>query len=107
MNSSRLGPALSVAVLVSLLAACGGRSTTTSRKPLAGKKVEIAAVWSKDEQKNFEAVLAAFSDKTRATATLPSTGDKIGTGPRSRNASNNPPHVGGLHPPGLLPDPCL
>src|SRR6266851_2047305 len=104
MNSSRLGPALSVAVLVSLLAACGGSSTTTSSKPLAGKKVEVAAVWSKDEQKNFEAVLKKFSDDTGATATFTSTGDQIGTVLGSRIASNSPPDVAVLPQPGLLHD---
>jgi len=87
-----------------VLAACGTSSTTTSSKPLAGKKVEIAAVWSKDEQKNFEAVLAAFSDKTGATATFTSTGDKIGTVLGSRIASNSPPDVAVLPQPGLLHD---
>jgi len=103
MNSSRLGRVLSVAVLASLLAACGS-STTTSSKPLAGKKVEVAAVWVKDEQKNFEAVLKAFSDKTGATATFTSTGDAIGTVLGSRLASNNPPDVAVLPQPGLLHD---
>ncbi|MDQ6713114.1 MAG: ABC transporter substrate-binding protein [Candidatus Dormibacteraeota bacterium] len=104
MNSSRLGPVLSVAVLVSLLAACGGSSTTSASKPLTGKKVEVAAVWSKDEQKNFEAVLKAFSDKTGATATFTSTGDAIGTVIGSRIASKNPPDVAILPQPGLLHD---
>jgi hypothetical protein len=104
MNSSRLGPVLSVAVLVSLLAACGGSSTTGSSKPLSGKKVEVAAVWSKDEQKNFEAVLKKFSDNTGATATFTSTGDAIGTVLGSRIASNNPPDVAVLPQPGLLHD---
>ena len=103
MNSSRLGSVFSVAVLVSLLAACGGSSTTSS-KPLSGKKVEIAAVWSKDEQKNFEAVLKGFTDKTGATATFTSTGDQIGTVLGSRIASNSPPDVAVLPQPGLLKD---
>jgi hypothetical protein len=98
-----LGRVFSVAVLVSLLAGCGGSSTSSS-KPLAGKKVEVAAVWVKDEQKNFEAVLKAFSDKTGATATFTSTGDAIGTVLGSRLASNNPPDVAVLPQPGLLHD---
>ena len=103
MNSSRLGRIFSVAVLVSLLTACGS-STTTASKPLAGKKVEVAAVWSKDEQKKFEAVLKGFSDKTGATATFTSTGDAIGTVLGSRIASNSPPDVAVLPQPGLLKD---
>lgn len=87
-----------------VLTACGTGGTTPSGKPLAGKKVEVAAVWSKDEQKNFEAVLAAFSDKTGATATFTSTGDKIGTVLGSRIASNSPPDVAVLPQPGLLHD---
>ena len=93
MNSSRLGRVLCVTVLVSLLAACGTSNSTSGNKPLAGKKVEVAAVWSKDEQKNFEAVLKGFSDKTGATATFTSTGDQIGTVLGSRIASNSPPDV--------------
>jgi hypothetical protein len=103
MNSSRLGRVFSVAVLVSLLAGCGGSSAASS-KPLSGKKVEVAAVWSKDEQKNFEAVLKAFSDNTGATATFTSTGDAIGTVLGSRIASKNPPDVAILPQPGLLHD---
>jgi ABC-type Fe3+ transport system substrate-binding protein len=88
-----------------VLTACGnGTSTTPSGKPLAGKKVEVAAVWAKDEQKNFEAVLAAFNDKTGASATFTSTGDKIGTVLGSRIASNSPPDVAVLPQPGLLHD---
>jgi alpha-glucoside transport system substrate-binding protein len=104
MNSSRLGRVFSVAVLVSLLAACGSSTSTGSSKPLAGKKVEVAAVWSKDEQKNFEAVLAAFNSKTGANATFTSTGDQIGTVLGSRIASNSPPDVAVLPQPGLLHD---
>src|SRR5260370_25522082 len=104
MNSSRLGRVLSVAVLASLLAACGS-STTASSKPLAGKKVEVAAVWSKDEQKNFEAVLKKFSDDTGPTATFTTTGDLIGTVLRSRIASNSPPDVARLPQPLPLHDP--
>ena len=104
MNSSRLGRVLCVTVLVSLLAACGTSNSTSGNKPLAGKKVEVAAVWSKDEQKNFEAVLKGFSDKTGATATFTSTGDQIGTVLGSRIASNSPPDVAVLPQPGLLKD---
>src|SRR5438105_15098370 len=104
MNSSRLGRVLCVTVLVSLLAACGTSNSTSGNKPLAGKKVEVAAVWSKDEQKNFEAVLKGFSDKTGATATFTSTGDQIGTVLGSRIASNSPPDVAVLPQPGLVKD---
>jgi ABC-type Fe3+ transport system substrate-binding protein len=104
MNSSRLGRVFSVAILGALLAGCGGSSTTSSSKPLSGKKVEVAAVWSKDEQKNFEAVLKGFSDKTGATTTFTSTGDQIGTVLGSRIASNSPPDVAVLPQPGLLKD---
>lgn len=87
-----------------LLAACGGSSTATGGKPLAGKKVEVAAVWTGNEQKNFQAVLAAFNDSTGAQATFTSTGDNIGTVLGSRIASNSPPDVAVLPQPGLLHD---
>jgi ABC-type glycerol-3-phosphate transport system substrate-binding protein len=86
-----------------LLAACGG-SSTSGNKPLSGKKVEVAAVWSGNEQKNFQAVLSAFSDSTGAQATFTSTGDNIGTVLGSRIASNSPPDVAILPQPGLLHD---
>lgn len=86
-----------------ILSACG-TSSTASSKPLAGKKVEVAAVWSKTEEDNFKAVLAAFSDQTGAQTTFTSTGDAIGTVLGSRIASNSPPDVAVLPQPGLLHD---
>src|SRR5438445_8063771 len=87
-----------------LLAACGGSSTSGGNKPLSGKKVEVAAVWTGNEQKNFQAILSAFNDSTGAQATFTSTGDNIGTVLGSRIASNSPPDVAVLPQPGLLHD---
>src|SRR5438128_7271600 len=87
-----------------LLAACGGSSTSGGNKPLSGKKVEVAAVWTGNEQKNFQAILSAFNDSTGAQATFTSTGDQIGTVLGSRIASNSPPDVAVLPQPGLLKD---
>jgi ABC-type glycerol-3-phosphate transport system substrate-binding protein len=86
-----------------LLAACGG-SSTSGNKPLSGKKVEVAAVWSKTEEANFKEVLQRFSDNTGAQYTFTSTGDAIGTVLGSRIASNSPPDVAILPQPGLLHD---
>jgi ABC-type glycerol-3-phosphate transport system substrate-binding protein len=87
-----------------LLAACGESSTSGGNKALSGKKVEVAAVWSKTEEENFKAVLQRFSDNTGAQYTFTSTGDAIGSILGSRIASNSPPDVAILPQPGLLHD---
>src|SRR4029450_2500125 len=70
-----------LARLVALLAAAllvGASSTHVDRpggggKPLDGQKVEVAAVWTGTEQKNFKKVLDAFRSKTGASVTFTST----------------------------------
>ncbi|MEU4233071.1 ABC transporter substrate-binding protein [Nonomuraea sp. NPDC026600] len=109
--------ARAAAVLAGLavaVAACGNAPTTTqpaasssasateAGKTLQGVKLEVAAKWTGDEQKNFEKVLKAFSDKTGATVTYASTGEDTGAylGPRIQGGS--PPDVAILPQPGLV-----
>ncbi|MBF8194044.1 carbohydrate ABC transporter substrate-binding protein [Nonomuraea sp. K274] len=96
------------------VAACGNAPTTTqptesgsapasgAAKTLQGVKLEVAAKWTGDEQKNFEQVLKAFSDKTGAEVTYASTGEDTGAylGPRIQGGS--PPDVAILPQPGLV-----
>ncbi|MFC4011743.1 ABC transporter substrate-binding protein [Nonomuraea purpurea] len=105
-----------LAGLAVAVAACGNAPTTTpdnasssapasdagGAKTLQGVKLEVAAKWTGDEQKNFEQVLKAFSDKTGAEITYASTGEDTGAylGPRIQGGS--PPDVAILPQPGLV-----
>ncbi|MFG1682285.1 ABC transporter substrate-binding protein [Nonomuraea sp. NPDC049269] len=103
-----------LAGLAVAVAACGNAPTTTqptasssasateAGKTLQGVKLEVAAKWTGDEQKNFQKVLKAFSDKTGATVTYASTGEDTGAylGPRIQGGS--PPDVAILPQPGLV-----
>jgi alpha-glucoside transport system substrate-binding protein len=94
--------------------ACGGNAPTTTQpsgeasptqaaaKTLEGVSLEVAAKWTGEEQKNFEQVLKAFSDKTGAKVTYASTGEDTGAylGPRIQGGS--PPDVAILPQPGLV-----
>src|SRR5512141_1718446 len=66
----------------------GGTNTTApattgtsaaAGQDLSGQKLEVAAVWTGDEQKNFQKVLDAFAQKTGAQVQYTSTGDDIAT----------------------------
>jgi alpha-glucoside transport system substrate-binding protein len=103
-----------LAGLAVAVAACGNAPTTTQptdaassapasgAKTLEGVKLEVAAKWTGAEQKNFEQVLKAFSDKTGAKVTYASTGEDTGAylGPRIQGGS--PPDVAILPQPGLV-----
>jgi len=105
--------AVILAGLAVAVAACGNAPTASQpsssapateqgAKSLAGVKLEVAAKWTGDEQKNFEQVLKAFSDKTGAEVTYASTGEDTGAylGPRIQGGS--PPDVAILPQPGLV-----
>lgn len=105
-----------LAGLALAVTACGGNAPTTSQpaesapaasesggaKTLEGVTLEVAAKWTGEEQKNFEQVLKAFSDKTGAKVTYASTGEDTGAylGPRIQGGS--PPDVAILPQPGLV-----
>ncbi|KAB8197287.1 extracellular solute-binding protein [Nonomuraea phyllanthi] len=107
--------AVVLAGLAVAVAACGNAPTTTTptesgsasapaegAKTLQGVKIEVAAKWTGDEQKNFEQVLKAFSDKTGAEVTYASTGEDTGAYLGPRIQGNNPPDVAILPQPGLV-----
>ncbi|GAA1635089.1 ABC transporter substrate-binding protein [Nonomuraea maheshkhaliensis] len=104
-----------LAGLAVAVAACGNAPTTTAPtasesapasggggKTLQGVKLEVAAKWTGAEQKNFEQVLKAFSDKTGAEVTYASTGEDTGAYLGPRIQGNNPPDVAILPQPGLV-----
>ena len=69
-----------------------------------GGTMEVAAVWSGEEQAAFKQVLDAFTARTGTTVTFTSTGDDIATALRTRLAGGSPPDVAILPQPGLLKD---
>lgn len=90
-----------LALLALLGAAC---QTDPEAADLAGETIEVAAVWSGDEQANFEAVLDAFEADTGATVNFTSTGDDIATVLGTRIEGGDPPDIAILPQPGLLRD---
>lgn len=104
-----------VAGLAVAVAACGNAPTTTpnqatgaassppaAAKALEGVKIEVAAKWTGEEQKNFEQVLKAFSDKTGAQVTYASTGEDTGAYLGPRITGGSPPDIAILPQPGLV-----
>jgi len=73
-------------------------------KSLDGEHVEVAAVWTGTEQKNFKKVLDAFKAQTGASTTFTSTGDDISAALEPRIAGGDAPDVAILPQPGLLKD---
>ena len=99
----------SVLTLFALLALAvpfgsGIASASVPRASLDGQKIEVAAVWSGAEQKNFKSVLDGFTKKTGASVTFTSTGDDISAVLEPRIAGGDAPDVAILPQPGLLKD---
>lgn len=67
-----------------------------------GGVVNVAAVWTGEEQESFQAVLDAFTQRTGIETQFKSTGDDIGTYLGSQVAGGDPPDVAILPQPGLL-----
>ncbi|MFF4584674.1 ABC transporter substrate-binding protein [Streptomyces sp. NPDC001388] len=76
--------------------ACGGGGPVSAGggdKALSGQTVTVAGVWSGSEQKNFQKVLDAFSEKTGAKTQFVSTGDNVSTVVGSKIEGGNAPDV--------------
>ncbi|MDN5794972.1 MAG: extracellular solute-binding protein [Intrasporangium sp.] len=69
---------------------------------LKGQTVEVAAVWTGDEQKNFLKVVKPFEEQTGATIKYTSTGDQIASVLTPRVKGGSPPDVAFLPQPGLM-----
>lgn len=104
-----------VSALALLAAGCGGSDDETTQPTTPGTArsqeltrvggtMEVAAVWSGEEQASFKQVLDAFTAKTGTQVTFTSTGDNIATVLRSRLEGGSPPDVAVLPQPGLLRD---
>jgi alpha-glucoside transport system substrate-binding protein len=88
--------ALTLALALSTTA-CGGDPVTAAGggggKEFAGKTLTVAGVWSGAEQKNFQKVLDAFTEKTGAQTRFVSTGDNVSTVVGSKIEGGNAPDV--------------
>jgi alpha-glucoside transport system substrate-binding protein len=76
--------------------ACGSGGPVSAGggdKALSGQTVTVAGVWSGTEQKNFQKVLDAFSEKTGAKTQFVSTGDNVSTVVGSKIEGGNAPDV--------------
>jgi spermidine/putrescine-binding protein len=80
----------------------GGGGSTTQAQSLKGQSIQVYAVWSGSEQKNFQQVLDAFTQQTGATVTYTSTGDNMSTVLGSKIEGGAPPDVAMLPQQGLL-----
>ncbi|WP_190218892.1 ABC transporter substrate-binding protein [Streptomyces griseosporeus] len=117
-TSMRAAAALAAGALALSLSACGGDDNdgggsggstkgTESGGALAlpkldGTTLEVAAVWTGDEQKNFKQVLAEFSKRTGAKITFVPAQDPIINFLGSKVAGGQPPDVAMLPQPGAI-----
>ena len=103
MKSSRLGRVLSVAVLASLLAACGSSTASTSTSSAqVGGSVSLWAEWSSGEQAAFTAALSPFESQTGVTVQYASKGSNIDTVLEAAVSGGAPPDVALIPDPGTL-----
>ncbi|MFF4491651.1 ABC transporter substrate-binding protein [Streptomyces sp. NPDC001544] len=79
-----------------------GNGSTVSLPKLNGAKLEIAAVWTGTEQKNFKQVLAEFEKRTGAKVTFVPAQDPIINFLGSKIAGGQPPDVAMLPQPGAI-----
>jgi alpha-glucoside transport system substrate-binding protein len=85
-----------------LAVGCSAGSSAPSGQSLRGQKLEVAAVWSGIEQRNFELVLRAFSRQTGVSVVYTSVGYSVPAFLAARLAEDRAPDVAFLPQPGLL-----
>ncbi|WP_314175581.1 ABC transporter substrate-binding protein [Streptomyces winkii] len=115
--AARGAVALCAVAALSLTAACGGggsedkgegggssqaEKSTVKLPKLKGEKLQVAAVWTGDEQKNFEKVLQAFEKRTGAEVKFTPTGDNVEAFLGSKIEGGAPPNVAMLPQVGVL-----
>ncbi|GAA4070972.1 MULTISPECIES: ABC transporter substrate-binding protein [Actinomadura] len=106
--SRRVTGAVLAAGLLVAAAGCGGddggdgEETPAGGGALKGVKIEVAAKWTGQEEKNFREVLKAFEKQTGATVSYASTGENTDAYLGPRIQAKNPPDVAILPQPGLL-----
>src|SRR5436305_5753629 len=96
MNSSRLGRIFSVAVLISMLAACGPGTGSSSSKTL-----HVIGTWGGSEQASFMAMIKPWTDRTGNKVSYEGTRD-INALLTTRVKAGNPPDLAGLPGPGQM-----
>jgi alpha-glucoside transport system substrate-binding protein len=96
-RSTAVAAVVSAAVLG--LAACG---CSTGGGALAGQTLDVAGVWSGDEQQAFEEVMHLFERQTGATVDYTSAGDDLPTVLETKVQGHNPPNVAFLPQPVLI-----
>ncbi|MBN0045902.1 carbohydrate ABC transporter substrate-binding protein [Streptomyces actuosus] len=115
-RAARTAAAVAAGALALSLTACGGdddKSGGTGGKStesgssltlprLDGTTLEVAAVWTGDEQKNFKRVLAEFTTRTGAKVTFVPAQDPIVNFLGSKIAGGQPPDVALLPQPGAI-----
>lgn len=79
-----------------------GSGDTVTLPKLDGASLEVAAVWTGDEQKNFKKVLAEFEKRTGAKVTFVAAQDPIINFLGSKIAGGQPPDVALLPQPGAI-----
>jgi len=99
-----VGAALAVALPIAGGAAASVSRADSPKQQLKGQQIEVAAVWTGAEQKNFKRVLDAFTKQTGVKVTFTSTGDDISSVLEPRIAGGDAPDVAILPQPGLLND---
>jgi alpha-glucoside transport system substrate-binding protein len=88
-----------------LVAGCntgnGDEEADEGEQEQGGDPIEVAAVWTGAEQRNFEAVLEAFTEETGIDASYRSTGDDIAAFLGTQIEGGSPPDVA------MIPQPAL
>jgi len=95
-----------VGAVVMLSSACSRSmgNDAVGLQRLQGQQLEVAAVWSGEEQASFEKVLLRFEKRTGARVRFTSTGRNIATALGQRIRAGDTPDVAILPQPGLLGD---
>ncbi|SCK21132.1 ABC transporter substrate-binding protein [Streptomyces sp. WMMB 322] len=116
-SAARGAVALCAVAALSLTAACGGggsedkgeggdssqaEKSTVKLPDLKGEKLQVAAVWTGDEGKNFTKVIEAFEKRTGADVKVTPTGDNVATYLGSKIEGGSPPDVAMLPQVGVL-----
>ncbi len=108
MYRRSVGIAAAVGAIAVCVAACGSGSTSNSSsapssgQSLKGQTIQVAGVWSGDEQKDFEQVLKVFEQQTGAKVQFTSDGDNLPTVLQTKIAGQNPPNIAFLAQPGSI-----
>jgi alpha-glucoside transport system substrate-binding protein len=115
--TARGAVALCAVAALALTSACsGGKSddkadgggssqaekTTVKLPQLKGEKLQVAAVWTGDEAKNFTKVVEEFEKRTGAQVEITPTGDNVATYLGSKIEGGAPPDVAMLPQVGVL-----